>query len=408
MIQQTAGNLTPIDTALRRLLAAIEPVKDTEIVALDESGGRILADACVATLDVPPHNMSAMDGYAVRAEDTQTGPVSLTVTQRIPAGRVGTPLAPGEAARIFTGAPLPAGADAVVMQENCQASGEQVTVLQAVAVAENVRNAGEDVRRGAVVLEQGHRLRAQDLGTLASVGIEAVRVTRRLRIALMTTGDELVQPGTVLRPGQIYNSNYATLAALLRALNCDVQNFGVVPDDLARTRQALLDAAQSADCLISTGGVSVGEEDHVKAALEQLGTLDLWKLAIKPGKPLACGRLQDSHFFGLPGNPVSAFVTFCLVVRPCLLRLAGCRQLQAQSYRLAAGFARPVSGERQEYLRVALEDAANGARLQPVDNQSSGVGSSLSTAAGLAIIPPYTSIAIGDSLEFIPFSEIIN
>ena len=409
MSQRPGSMLKPIDAALDMLLAAMQPVAESELVALSASSGRVLAQAIQASVAVPPHNNSAMDGFAVRASDLSKVPVTLRVSQRIAAGQVGTPLLAGEAARIFTGAPLPGGADAVVMQEDCQFASDAVTILQAAGSGENVRSIGEDIAIGASLFPQGHRLRAQDAGVLASVGLTAINVRRKLRVALLTTGDELVPPGTALQPGQIYNSNFYTLSVLLQALACEVIDLGIVKDELQATRSVLLEAARRADCIISTGGVSVGEEDHVKAALTELGTLDLWKLAIKPGKPLACGSLQGTHFFGLPGNPVSAFVTFCLIVRPCLLRLSGCNQIALLRLRMPAGFNQPESGDRQEYLRVVIQaDASHAPVLMPIRNQSSGVGSSLSAAAGLAIIPPYTSVAIGDRLEFIPFSELIN
>lgn len=409
MTKAPGSKLTPIDSALQRLLAGVSPLDATETVSLAASCGRVLATACVAPIDVPPHNTSAMDGYAMRVADVDAVPTILPVTQRIPAGHPGRALGSGEAARIFTGAPVPAGADAVVMQENCSATDTHVTIRQIPSVGENVRRAGEDAHKGNTLLGRGHRLRPQDLGTLASIGQTNVAVTRRVRVALLTTGDELVAPGVALAPGQIYNSNFATLAALLAALDCEVIDLGVIPDDAARTRETLSAAAASADCIISTGGVSVGDEDHVKTALEELGSLEIWKLAIKPGKPLAYGRVQGTHFFGLPGNPVSAFVTFCLVVRPCLLRLAGCESVHPTLFRVAAGFALPTSSERQEYMRVVWQtNAGERPVIVPLNNQSSGVGSSLSAASGLAIIPPYTSVAIGDSLDFIPFAEIIN
>lgn len=405
----SGSTLTPINTALRQVLAAMTPITETETVNILAAVGRVLAEDFVAPIAVPPYNNSAMDGVAVRAQDVASVPVNLPITQRIPAGAIGTPLQAGEAARIFTGAPIPDGADAVVMQENCTFSDAVVSVLQSVVSGENVRGAGEDIAKGALLFQRGHRLRPQDLGVLASVGATQVTVTRRLRVALLTTGNELVLPGTPLQPGQIYNSNFYALSGLLHALGCEVVDLGVVRDDLTATTDILKQAAQLADCVMSTGGVSVGEEDHVKAAITALGSLDLWKLAIKPGKPLACGSLLGAKFFGLPGNPVSAFVTFCLVVRPSLLTLSGCTQVQPLSARLPAGFELAKTGERQEYLRTRVHvDASHTQVLVPIDNQSSGVGSSLSEAAGLAIIPPYTSVALGDSLEFIPFSELVN
>ena len=409
MTQQPKSGLTPIDQALDRLLAGLRPIEERERVPILGARGRILAAAIEAAMDVPPLDNSAMDGYAVSARDTAGAEVTLHVSQRIAAGQIGDPLRAGEAARIFTGAPMPAGADAVVMQEHCRVSGDRVTILQAVEPGKNLRRAGEDIKTGATLFEAGHRLRSQDIGLIASLGIAEVTLTRRLRIALMTTGDELVQPGTELKPGQIYNSNFYSLSSLLQAFDAEVIDLGVVGDDFESTRQALAAAAKSVDCIISTGGVSVGEEDHVKAAVAAEGTLELWKLAIKPGKPLAAGKVRGTQFFGLPGNPVSAIITFLLVVRPCLLRMSGCDSLVPASFFLPAAFARPESGQRQEYLRVTVQTGEDCKQsLLPFNNQGSGVGSSLSGADGLAIIPAYTSVAVGDSLEYIPFSELLN
>ncbi|GJM14154.1 MAG: molybdopterin molybdenumtransferase MoeA [Pseudohongiella sp.] len=403
-------SLTPINEALDQLAPLLPLIDETESVPLSEASGRVLAEDCVSGIDVPGHCNSAMDGYAVRSTDLGAENNQLRVTQRIAAGEVGGQLDPGEAARIFTGAAVPSGADAVVMQENCETSGDALTVLQQkVQPGDNLRQAGDDIRAGTMILAQGHRLKPQDLGLLASIGLETVSVRRRLRVSLLTTGDELVQPGTELRVGQIYNSNYYTLRSLLEGLQVEVLDCGIVEDDFESTRQALVEAAAKSDCVITTGGVSVGEEDHVKAVIEQEGELQLWKLAIKPGKPLACGKIAKIQFFGLPGNPVSAFVTFVLVVRPCLLRMLGAKRLASCSYRVAAGFVAGESGERQEYLRCTLtQDAELGATAQPLRNQSSGVAASLSQADGLCIVPPYTTVSIGDSLEFIPFSELLN
>lgn len=399
--------LTPIAAALEQVLASVPRIADVELVPLQQACGRVLAEDCIAAIDVPPHANSAMDGYAVRAADVMTTPVELPVTQRIAAGEVGSPLAPGQAARIFTGAPLPDGADAVVMQENCDVSDDGIRILQSVQPGENLRARGEDVAAGAMLLSAGHRLRPQDIGLLASVGLTEVSLVRRLRVAIMTTGDELVLPGQTLGPGQIYNANAFTLRALLEGLAVEVMDLGIVPDSASATAAALKQAT-AADCIITTGGVSVGEEDHVKAAVEAAGHLDLWKLAIKPGKPFASGKVHDTRFFGLPGNPVSAFVTFVLLVRPALLAMQGCKQCAVLQFPVQAGFSSAQSGERQEYLRVSLTGQA-GAELSviPYSNQSSGVGASLSGADGLAIIPPYTAVNAGDRLAFIPFSELL-
>lgn len=409
MATNIPSQLTPVEQALAALLAAMKVVTEEQIVPTLRSGGRVLARAMVSPIDVPPQANSAMDGYAVRSPDLAHAPLRLAISQRIAAGAVGTELSAGTAARIFTGAPLPPGADAVVMQENSEPHEGAVTLLQAASAGENVRPAGEDLRQGQELFPAGHRLRPQDLGVLATAGIDEVTVTRPLRAAVMTTGDELVRPGTPLGPGQIYNANVHTLTALLQALGVEVIDLGIVPDDEEETRRALAEAARAADCIITTGGVSVGEEDYVRKAVTEIGSLRLWKLAIKPGKPFAFGEVGGACFFGLPGNPVSTFVTFVLLVRPCLLAMSGCRRLAPLSLHVAADFSRPRSAERQEYLRVALT-VANGqeSRLQPYDNQSSGVSASLSGADGLAIIPPHTAVTQGDRLVFIPFSELLH
>ncbi len=400
--------LIPIDKAIERLLPTLTPVQDNECIAAADALGRVLAQDIVAAIAVPPWDNSAMDGYAVRADDVADVPATLRVSQRITAGTSGDPLQKGTAARIFTGAPLPSGADAVVMQENTEAGADTVTVLQSVVAGENLRKAGEDVEQGQRLLASGHRLRPQDLGVLASVGITEIEVKRRLRVALMTTGDELVTPGSELQPGQIYNSNFYALAALLKNLGAEVTELGIVADSFESTCQELGRAATSVDCIISTGGVSVGEEDHVRAAVESLGQLDLWKLAIKPGKPFASGKVGETQFFGLPGNPVSAFVTFILLVRPMLLTMLGCVNPFPRWLAVESAADLQKSGERQEYIRVSLVAGDEGAmRAEPFSSQSSGVGSSLSLADGLAIIPPHTRVSRGDRLEYLPFSELI-
>lgn len=402
--------LTPIQDALEQLIQSVKTCDEAaESIPLTNVSGRILASDIVASLDVPNCANSAMDGYAVKAADIQNTPTNLRVTQRIPAGQVGSTLNSGEAARIFTGAPLPEGADAVVMQENTEASGDDVVIKQAAAAGENLRAAGEDIKAGATLYKAGHRLRPQDAGVLASVGCTSVAVHRPLKVAVFTTGDELVTPGKELGPGQIYNSNFYSLSALLQRLHAEVIDLGVIEDDFESTKTALTQAAEVADCIITTGGVSVGEEDHVKAAVESTGNLDLWKLAIKPGKPFASGKVLGKQFFGLPGNPVSSFVTFSLLVRPLLMRMQGCVDVFAKPLPLRAGFSAAESGERQEYIRVTLESTgAGGARIVPYETQSSGAGASLSAADGLAIIPPYTAVNEGDTLMYLPFSELLS
>ena len=401
--------LTPINEAFSKLLLTIESVDDSELVPALDCVGRVLAVDLISAVDVPPLTNSAMDGFAVNSADIKKPSTILNVSQRIVAGEMGDKLNKGEAARIFTGAPIPEGSDAVVMQENCELDGDKVTVLQNISSGENLREAGEDVKSGMVLLVAGHRLLPQDIGLAASTGAAFLKVKRKLRVAVMTTGDELVAPGSKLTPGKIYNSNFYSLSALLRQLNCDVVETGIMADNFEATRKALEEEAKRVDCIISTGGVSVGEEDHVKAAVEATGHLDLWKLAIKPGKPFASGKVNGTQFFGLPGNPVSTFITFLLLVKPILLSMLGCQKVKLkEGYPIAANFGSIKSGERQEYIRVNLErDRAGKLCLKPFENQSSGVGTSLNFAEGLAVIPPHTPVAIGDTLEFIPFSVLL-
>jgi len=351
-----------------------------------------------------------MDGYAVRAAEIAEVPVEMSVTQRIPAGHAGSPLQPGSVARIFTGAALPVGADAVVMQENAETDdlhSERVTILQTATAGENVRQKGEDIRKGAVLFAAGHRLTIPDMNVLSASGIAELSVRERLRVAVITTGDELVRPGTSLKPGQIYNSNFYILAALLERLGMQVIDLGVVGDQFDATVEGLDAASRQADCIITSGGVSVGEEDHVKAAVEKLGKIALWKLAVKPGKPFAFGQVNEVPFFGLPGNPVSAFVTFVLLVRPALLKLAGATSSMPAGLRLPVDFS-ASSTERQEFLRVKLKfDEQGMGRLDLFRNQSSGAGSSLSDADGLAILPPFTTVKHGDMLEFISLGQLM-
>ncbi|MGD9786477.1 MAG: gephyrin-like molybdotransferase Glp [Sulfuricellaceae bacterium] len=398
------------DEALAWLLARAKAVEGTEEVAVEEALGRVLAENVAATVSAPPLDNSAMDGYAVRLADLDPeGETTLPVSQRIPAGHVGQPLAQGTAARIFTGAPVPPGADAVVMQEHCTEADGRVTVQRVPKVGANVRRAGEDFAAGATVLLAGTRLGPQHQGLAAAAGHARLKVARRLKVAAFFTGDEIVMPGEPLKPGQIYNSNRFTLRGLLQGLGCEVVDLGIVPDRFDATVDVLRQGARQADAVITSGGVSVGEEDHVKAAVESIGKLTMWKVAMKPGKPLAFGELDGAFFLGLPGNPVSAFVTFCLFVRPFLLRCQGVQQVAPAAYTLPAAFEWKKPGDRREFARARLdigEDGAPVATLYP--NQSSGALSSVAWANGLVELPEGKTVERGQGVKFIPFSGLLS
>jgi molybdopterin molybdotransferase len=391
------------EEALARLLAGANPVRETEAVPTQAAAGRILAQGLHSTIDVPPLDNTSMDGYAVRCADVPAAETRLVVAQRIAAGSVGHGLAPGTAARIFTGAPLPAGADAVVMQELCAVEGDALTVNHVPHVGEWIRRRGEDIAAGAEVLAAGTRLSAAHVGVAASVGAANLTVFRRLRVALFSTGDELAMPGEALTPGGIYNSNRYTLRALLEGLGCEVADLGIVPDSREATRAALRVAAADNDLILTSGGVSVGEEDHVKPAVEAEGALDLWKIAIKPGKPLAFGRVGAAAFIGLPGNPVSSFVTFVMLVRPFIRKAQGAADVAPRAQALRADF--DCKGDpRREFLRARI-NATGG--LELFANQSSGVLTSCTWADGLIDNAPRQAIARGDTVRFLPFSDLL-
>ena len=403
--------MRPFDEVRAALLAAAKPVATIENVPTAQALGRVLAVDQVSSLNVPPLDNSSMDGYAVNTADVTAPGARLTVAQRIPAGSVGHTLARGTAARIFTGAPVPHGADAIVMQELCTADGNSVTIDHVPRAGEWVRRAGEDIAQGATVLTAGVRLTPQMLGLAASVGCATLPVFRRLKVALFSTGDELAMPGEPLPPGAIYNSNRYVLRGLLEALGCQVCDLGIVPDSLEATRAALRAAAGSNDLIITSGGVSVGEEDHVKPAVQAEGQLDLWLVAMKPGKPVAFGRVSDpaggsgADFIGLPGNPVSSFVTFLMLVRPFILRRMGVEDCLPHSIRLPAGFDWPRPDRRREFLRARVGEAG---QVELFPNQGPGVLSSTVWAAGLVDNPAGHAITQGEPVSFIPYSELLS
>jgi molybdopterin molybdotransferase len=391
--------LLSVDEALEQMLASAHPVREIEEVPTLEATHRVLARAQRSTMDVPPMDNSAMDGYAVRIADG----LRLRVAQKIMAGAVGQPLEPGTAARIFTGAPIPPGADAIVMQEHTTLAGDEVQLRKAPQPGEWIRRAASDIAKGAEILPAGKRLLPQDAGLAASVGIRTLPVYRRLRLGLFFTGDELVMPGEPLAPGRIYNSNRFTLRGLAEVFNCELKDYGIVPDSLEATRAVLRRAAAECDVVVTSGGVSVGDADYVKPAVEAEGKLLMWRIAMKPGRPLAFGNVGRAFFIGLPGNPVSSFVTFLVFVRPFLLKAQGMTAFAPRAIAARADFDWPQPDARREFLR-AKWNREGGLELYPT--QDSAVLTSTAWADGLIDNPAGRAIRRGETVEFLPYSEL--
>jgi molybdopterin molybdotransferase len=405
------ANLLSVDEALSRLLDGAVRMTDVETIPTMNATGRVLAQSQRSTMNVPPMDNSAMDGYAVRSADIQGTGTRLKVAQRIMAGAVGHALPAGSAARIFTGAPMPDGADAVVMQEMTEADGDAVVIKAAPKAGEWVRYIGQDIKQGAVVLQAGQRLRPQDCGLAASVGIGSLPVMRRVKLGLFFTGDELVMPGDPLPPGRIYNSNRFTLNGLARALDCEVRDYGIVPDSLEATRDVLRRAAAECDVIVTSGGVSVGDADFVKPAVEAEGELLMWRIAMKPGRPLAFGRVRKGDdgrdtaaFIGLPGNPVASFVTFLWFVRPFVMRVQGSSDVTPRAIAARADFEWSVADNRREFLRARWNEAGG---LDIYPTQDSAVLSSTVWADGLIDNPPGQVIRRGDSVQFYAFRDLM-
>ena len=410
-----ARAMLTLDEAIERLCnaARAHAIAESESLSTFDALGRVLAQEVVSTLDVPPADNTSMDGYAMRSADVPAAGTVLAVGQRVPAGVVGARLEPGTAARIFTGAQIPDGADAVVMQEQCEPvpgpglGGVRVQVVP--KAGQWIRRRGEDVMHGATVLQRGARLTPQALGMAATVGAARLLVVRAPRVALFSTGDELVLPGEPLKPGGIYNSNRFTLKGLLQAAGCQVRDLGIVPDRLEATREALRRAAEDSDLILTSGGVSVGEEDHLRPAVQAEGAIENWQVAIKPGKPLAFGQVRRadgsaSLFIGLPGNPVSSFVTFLLCVAPVLRVLQGGPGALPPAWPMTAGFDWPRPDRRREFLRARV---GAGGRLELFPNQSSGVLTSAIWADGLVDNPSGQAVAAGDIVRFLPMNSLI-
>lgn len=399
--------LKPYEDAVALLVNAAVPITDIEKVPLASALGRITAASVSSGINVPAWDYSAMDGYALRASDVTEADTELPVSQRVPAGTAPQPLEPGTAARIFTGGPIPENADSIVIQEVCAETDGGVMIQQPPEKGQNIRRMGEDIRQGEEIMTSGVTLKPQHLGLAASVGVAELDVVRRPKVALFSTGDELVMPGEPLGPGKIYNSNLFTGAGMLQSMGCEVVPLGIVEDTFEATCAALEQGAQQADLVLASGGVSVGEEDYVKPAVEHLGNLDMWKIAIRPGKPVAFGHINETPFIGAPGNPVSLFVTFLLFARPFIRKLQGCEDPVPATVTARANFEWTRPDKRREYLRARTFRGDDGELwVEAFPSRSSGVLSSVTWANALAIVPEGKVLGRGDRLECIPFCEV--
>ena len=399
-----SARLIPLDEALKLLIAGAVAITDEQAVTLNDAVGRVLAKPVLSSINVPSWDNSAMDGYALCYEDIAVH-AALPVVQRIPAGSDMMSHQPATAARIFTGAPVPVGADTVVMQEMVARDGDEIRVIGDIRKGDNIRQAGEDIQKDTEIIAAGTRLQAQHIGLAASTGIDRLVVKRKPRVAFFTTGDELTMPGQALAEGKIYNSNRYLFRGLLEKLGCEVIDLGNVIDDYTATCDVINRAASEADLILSSGGVSVGEEDYVKKALEDLGRLELWKIAVRPGKPLAFGNVNGVPYIGVPGNPVSLFVTFNIFVRPFILKSVGSSDVAPNEYLVAAGFDWQKPDKRTEYMRARLEKNDEGIMMVNVyPSRSSGVLSSVTWASGLVVINPGQKFCKGEMIRYIPFS----
>ncbi|MBV9826616.1 MAG: molybdopterin molybdotransferase MoeA [Alphaproteobacteria bacterium] len=403
------GELLSLDMALALIAERITPVVTELPVTLAHAGGRILARDLIAGINVPPYANSAVDGYAIAFADLAAeGQTALPIGGRAAAGHpLGRPMRSGEAVRIFTGAPMPDGADTVFMQEDCIVEGDRVMLPPGMRKGANRRHAGEDVAVDSIALTAGRRLKPADLGLAAALGFEILPVCRPLRVALMSTGDEVREPGSRLEPGMIYDANRIMLAGLLRGLGCEVVDMGIRPDSAAALADTLAIASGEHDLIVTSGGVSTGEEDHVRAAIEKLGRLDFWRLAIKPGRPVALGQVRGTPLIGLPGNPVAAGLTFAILARPLILRLAGAVIASPLTFPVTSGFAHRKKAGRREYLRATLARENGSALAHKFTRDGAGILSSIVQSDGFAILgEELTDIQPGTGIEFLPFSEV--